>query len=80
MKKYRVLVVGMGKRGKHHAKYFYANDNFEVAGICDIDKTKLIEIASSLGNPRTGTNALNMAKELSNQNLSLFEQIRQTDD
>ena len=64
MKKYRVLIVGMGKRGKHHAKYFYANDNFEVVGICDIDKTKLIEISSSLGNPKIGTNALNMAKEL----------------
>lgn len=64
MNKYRVLVVGMGKRGKHHATYFHANDNFEVVGICDIDKSKLIEPASALGNPQIGTDASVMAEEL----------------
>ena len=35
--RYRVLVVGAGKRGMHHAAAFQANPRFEVAGICDID-------------------------------------------
>ena len=34
---YRVVVVGAGKRGMHHAAAFQANGRFEVAGICDID-------------------------------------------
>ena len=37
MSKYSVLVVGMGKRGMHHATAFNANPKFQVAGICDID-------------------------------------------
>ena len=36
--KYRVVVVGMGKRGMHHATAFQANPRFEVVGICDIDQ------------------------------------------
>ena len=30
--KYKVIVVGLGKRGTHHAKAFQANGRFEVAG------------------------------------------------
>ena len=30
MSKYKVMVVGLGKRGKHHAEYFHKNENFEV--------------------------------------------------
>ena len=37
MSKYSVLVVGMGKRGMHHATAFNANPKFQVTGICDID-------------------------------------------
>ena len=33
MGKYRVLVVGLGKRGKHHATHFHANARFEVFGL-----------------------------------------------
>jgi predicted dehydrogenase len=40
-KKYRVVVVGMGKRGMHHACAFQASDRFEVAGICDVDPVRL---------------------------------------
>ena len=49
MKKYRVLVVGMGKRGMHHAAAFHANGHFEVAGVCDIDKTRLEAAAAKFG-------------------------------
>ncbi len=61
---YKVLVVGMGKRGKHHADTFHANPRFEVAGICDIDEARLAAAAPELGNPATGTDAAAMAKEI----------------
>lgn len=64
MSKYRVLVVGMGKRGKHHATHFHANPRFDVVGICDIDPTKLHDIAASLGDPETGSDAAEMAAAL----------------
>ena len=32
---YRVVVVGMGKRGMHHAAAFAANPRFELVGICE---------------------------------------------
>ncbi len=52
---YRVVVVGMGKRGMHHATTFHANPRFEVVGICDIDTTRLQSAAQQLGNPMTST-------------------------
>ena len=65
MKKYKVVVVGMGKRGKHHAAAFQANPNFEVAGVCDIDVKRLEEAAAALGNnPRKSTDAAALAAEL----------------
>src|ERR1039458_3057658 len=33
MSKYSVLIVGMGKRGMHHATAFNANPRFQVTGI-----------------------------------------------
>ncbi|MGQ9488618.1 MAG: Gfo/Idh/MocA family protein [Armatimonadota bacterium] len=54
---YKVVVVGMGKRGMHHATTFHANPRFEVVGICDIDEAKLQSAAAQLGNPMTSTNA-----------------------
>ncbi len=64
MSKYTVMVVGMGKRGGHHATHFHANDNFEVIGICDIDEARLAAAAPDLGHPKTGTDAAAMAAEL----------------
>ena len=61
---YTVLVVGMGKRGKHHASTFHANPKFKVVGICDIDVARLEAAAPSLGNPKTGTDAAKLAREL----------------
>jgi predicted dehydrogenase len=62
MSKYKVLVVGMGKRGMHHATYFNANPKFEVAGICDIDPARLDAAAAKLGNPQKGSDAAALAK------------------
>ena len=54
---YKVVVVGMGKRGMHHATTFHANPRFQLAGICDIDAARLQAAAAKLGNPQTGTDA-----------------------
>jgi len=64
MSKHRVLVVGMGKRGKHHATHFHAHPRFEVVGLCDIVPEPLAQFAPSVGSPRTGTDAAAMAREL----------------
>jgi predicted dehydrogenase len=64
MKKYSVLVVGMGKRGMHHATAFNQNPKFQVVGICDIDAKRLDDAAAKLGNPQKGTDAAALAKAL----------------
>jgi predicted dehydrogenase len=64
MKQYTVMVVGMGKRGKHHAAAFNANPRFKVVGICDIAQAALDAAAPTLGNPRASTDAAALAKEL----------------
>ena len=62
MKKYSVLVVGMGKRGMHHAAAFNANPRFQVTGICDIDPKRLDDAAARLGQPQKGTDAAALAR------------------
>ena len=47
--KYRVVVVGMGKRGMHHAQAFHANERFELAGVCDVDAVRLDVAAAKFG-------------------------------
>jgi predicted dehydrogenase len=64
MSQYTVLVVGMGKRGMHHATAFNANPQFKVTGICDIDAARLEAAAAKLGGPKTGTDAAALAKDL----------------
>ena len=64
MKPYRVIVVGMGKRGMHHATTFAGNKRFELVGICDIDQKRLTDAAPKLGNPKTSTDAEALAREL----------------
>ena len=62
--KYRVVVVGMGKRGMHHAAAFQANERFEVAGICDKDEGRLSAAAAKLGAPVAGTDAGEVARSV----------------
>jgi predicted dehydrogenase len=62
MSQYSVLVVGMGKRGLHHATAFNANPKFKVVGICDIDQGRLDAAAAKLGNPQKGSDAAALAK------------------
>jgi predicted dehydrogenase len=56
-RKYKVVVVGMGKRGMHHASAFQANGRFEVTGVCDIDAARVDAAAAKLGVPVKGTDA-----------------------
>src|SRR4051812_26484009 len=46
---YRVVVVGMGKRGFHHATAFAANQRFELAGVASRDQKRLDAASSKLG-------------------------------
>lgn len=61
---YRVVVVGMGKRGMHHATAFVANTRFQLVGICDIDQKRLDDAAPKLGHPKTSMDARALAGEL----------------
>jgi predicted dehydrogenase len=61
MNRYKVIVVGMGKRGMHHAAAFHANNRFEVAGLCDIDQGRLEAAAPKLGHPQISTDARALA-------------------
>jgi predicted dehydrogenase len=61
---YKVVVVGMGKRGKHHAVAFKDNPRFELAGISTRDPAKLAKAAAELGNPRMSTDPLALAREV----------------
>ena len=64
MNKYTVVVVGMGKRGLHHAATFKANPRFQVVGICDIAPERLDAAAARLGDPARGTDAATLANAL----------------
>src|SRR5437867_7894119 len=64
MKTYKVIVVGMGKRGKHHAAAFKNNPRFELAGICSRDTGRLEKAAAELGPVRTVTDPVALAKEV----------------
>jgi predicted dehydrogenase len=59
--KYRVAVVGMGKRGVHHAAAFQANDRFEVVAICDQDQGRLDAAAARLAAAVRSTDARHTA-------------------
>ena len=61
--KYRVVVVGMGKRGMHHALAFQANERFEVVGVCDIDPARLDAAAARFGAAQ-GTDARQLCASL----------------
>ena len=61
--KYKVVVVGMGKRGMHHAQAFQANGRFEVVGVCDVNRARLDAAAAKFGAVK-GTDALPVALEM----------------
>jgi len=56
-KPYKAVVVGMGKRGMHHAAAFAKNPRFELAGISDLDGGRLAKAAAELGVKNTSADA-----------------------
>src|SRR5215472_9800883 len=54
----------MGKRGMHHATTFQANGRFEIAGICDIDQSRLNDAAARLSVAVKGTDAAEVARSV----------------
>jgi predicted dehydrogenase len=63
-RRYRVIVVGVGKRGMHHSTAFAANPRFELVGVCDSDRKRLDDAAAKLGDVKTSTDAGALAHEL----------------
>jgi len=62
--RYRVLVVGMGKRGMHHAAAFQANERFELAGVSSRNQARLDGAAAKLNVTATSTDARQLASAL----------------
>jgi predicted dehydrogenase len=54
---HRVLVVGLGKRGLHHATFFKANSRFELVGVSSRDPARLQNALSKLGNVPASSDA-----------------------
>jgi predicted dehydrogenase len=58
---YRVIVVGMGKRGMHHAAAFAANPRFELVGISSRNPQRLEAAAAKLPGVTTSADARALA-------------------
>jgi predicted dehydrogenase len=63
-KNYTVVVVGLGKRGMHHAEAFWHNSRFQLIGLCDHHPERIEAAAQKFGRPATGTRAADLMKEL----------------
>lgn len=61
---YKVLVVGLGKRGKHHAVAFGNHPRFELAGISGRNLERLAKAAAELGVSKTSADPLALAKDI----------------
>jgi len=55
------MVVGLGKRGMHHATAFAENPRFELAGISSRNPQRLAEAAAKLGHVKADTDARALA-------------------
>jgi predicted dehydrogenase len=64
-KPYKVVVVGLGKRGGHHISAFQKDPRFEIAGVVDIDKSRVDKVGAELGGSVVaGTDAATVAKQV----------------
>ena len=61
---YKAVVVGLGKRGLHHATAFKNSPRFELAGIATRDPARLAKAAAELGHPRASTDPLALARDV----------------
>ncbi len=61
---YKVVVVGTGKRGLHHAAAFKKNPRFALVGLADVVPAQLAKAASELGVTETSGDAAALARKL----------------
>jgi len=61
MSEYKVMIVGLGKRGRHHLSHFEAHLDFKVTAVCDIRHDAIDSAVELLDNPISGTDALKVA-------------------
>ena len=61
---YKVLIVGVGKRGKHHAIAFQRNPRFQLVGLADSSPEQLAKASAELGVPKTSLDPLSLAREV----------------
>jgi predicted dehydrogenase len=61
---YKVVVVGVGKRGKHHAAAFQKNPRFELAGVADVERSMLEKAAAELGVKRAETDPAKLCRDV----------------
>jgi predicted dehydrogenase len=61
---YKVMVVGTGKRGMHHAHAFKNNHRFELAGLADSSPQQLAKASAELGIQNTSLDALALARKI----------------
>jgi predicted dehydrogenase len=61
---YKVMVVGTGKRGKHHAVAFKNNPRFELAGLADSSPEQLAKASAELSVKRTSLQPLALARAI----------------
>ncbi len=52
-----MVVVGLGKRGMHHAEAFYKNPRFQLIALCDHHPERVEAAAKAFGNPETSLEA-----------------------
>ncbi len=62
--RHRVVVVGMGKRGLHHAAAFSASPRFELVGLSSRNQERLEAAAARFPEVKASTNARALATEL----------------
>jgi hypothetical protein len=76
-KVYKVLVIGAGKRGKHHAQAFKNNPRFELAGLSDVSPEQLAmpRPNSVFRKPRCN---LSLSRKKSNPTCSVSARLRQS--
>ena len=61
---YKVVVAGLGKRGKHHSAAFTKNPRFKLIGLCDVDKERLETAKKEFNVSNVDTDAKKIVKEL----------------
>jgi predicted dehydrogenase len=61
---YKVVVVGTGKRGLHHATAFKKNPRFELVGLADVVPNQLAKAAAELGVSATSPDAVALSRQV----------------